>query len=160
MNDARSYYAVEADRAYQRGEWLFAEVARQRGAELAVRASEEWELERPVGATKAERLRNWVSASMEFNRREIQAVVGAALLLGLQNEMDDGLYARAFDFARSIPPHGPPVTPLRVAAWLATYLMLPNYQRLLEEARREADAWGPPTPLYENIFGADASIFD
>lgn len=44
--DPRTPYAVEADRAYERGEWLFVEIARQRGAELAMRPPEEWELER------------------------------------------------------------------------------------------------------------------
>lgn len=46
MSDVRAKYAVEADKAYERGEWLFAEIARQRGAELAMRAPEEWELDR------------------------------------------------------------------------------------------------------------------
>lgn len=139
MNDPRTYYAVVADMQRERGEWLFAEVARQRGAELAVRPPEEWELERPIGATRFGRVWNYVTMSEEVDRVARDLLTFGLLLLGVPPRLAP--VDAAMRFVEIWPTRGAPCTPLQVAAFVATYMMLPQSEQVRRAAARERDEW-------------------
>lgn len=72
-------------------------------------------------------------------RSTLDLIAGAHLVLGLQP--DSGTTLRATAFIDNWPRVGPPCTSTQVAAYIATYMMLPNYEHLIEAAGREREQW-------------------